>query len=157
MDLRFIGVDSPFLSALHHLLDSTTELEKSQSAPTRAYFQDYKAMATTPADIKEYPNSYVFTVDMPGMKSGDINVQVEDNNVLIISGERKREEEEKEGIKYLKVERSMGKLMRKFLLPDNANTDSISAVSKDGVLTVTVQKLPPPAPKKPRTIDVKIV
>ncbi|KAG6608358.1 17.9 kDa class II heat shock protein, partial [Cucurbita argyrosperma subsp. sororia] len=82
-------------------------------------------MAATPADIKEYPNSYVFVVDMPGLKVGDIKVQVEDDNVLLISGERKREEE-KEGAKY------------------------------DGVLTVTVQKLPPPEPKKPKVVEVKV-
>ena len=46
--------------------------------------------------------------------------------------------------------------MRKFVLPENANTDAISAVCQDGVLSVTVQKLPPPEPKKPRTIQVKV-
>ena len=115
--------------------------------------RDAKAMVATPADVKEYPNSYMFLIDMPGLKSGDIKVQIEDDNVLLISGERKREEE-KEGVKYVRVERRMGKLMRKFVLPENANTDAISAVCQDGVLTVTVQKLPPPEPKKPRTIQV---
>ncbi|KAG6761975.1 hypothetical protein POTOM_032454 [Populus tomentosa] len=33
--------------------------------------------------------------------------------------------------------------MRRFILPENANTDAISAVCQDGVLTVTVEKLPP--------------
>ena len=33
---------------------------------------------------------------------------------------------------------------------------SLSAVCKDGVLTVTVEKLPPPEPKKPKTIEVKV-
>lgn len=112
-------------------------------------------MAATPADVKELPNSYVFIVDMPGLKSGDIKVQVEDDNVLLISGERKREEE-KEGAKYVRMERRVGKFMRKFVLPENANTDAISAVCQDGVLTVTVQKLPPPEPKKAKTIEVKI-
>ncbi|WJZ84892.1 hypothetical protein VitviT2T_004469 [Vitis vinifera] len=109
-------------------------------------------MAATLADVKEYPNSYTFIVDMPGLRSGDIKVQVEDGNVLVISGERKREEE-KEGAKYVRMERRVGKFMRKFVLPENANTDKISAVCQDGVLTVTVEKLPPPEPKKPKTIE----
>jgi HSP20 family protein len=92
---------------------------------------------------------------MPGLKSGDIKVQVEDDNVLLISGERKREEE-KEGAKYLKMERRVGKFMRKFVLPENANVEGVSAICQDGVLTVTVNKLPPPEPKKPKTIEVKI-
>ncbi|CAA0838039.1 17.6 kDa class II heat shock protein [Striga hermonthica] len=112
-------------------------------------------MAATPADVIEYPNAYAFVVDMPGLKSGDIKVQVEEDNVLLISGERKREEE-KEGAKYVRMERRIGKFMRKFVLPENADMEKISAVCRDGVLTVTVEKLPPPEPKKPKTIEVKI-
>ncbi|KAJ8564448.1 hypothetical protein K7X08_000908 [Anisodus acutangulus] len=126
--------------------------DKPVNAPSRNYVRDAKAMAATPADVKEYPNSYVFIVDMPGLKSGDIKVQVEDENALLISGERKREEE-KDGVKYIRMERRVGKFMRKFTLPENANTDAISAVCQDGVLTVTVEKLPPPEPKKPKTIE----
>ena len=157
MDMRLMDLDSPFFNTLHRIMDLTEDAEKNLNAPTRTYVRDAKAMAATPADVKEYPNSYVFVIDMPGLKSGDIKVQVEDDNVLLISGERKREEDkEKEGAKYLRMERRVGKFMRKFTLPENANTDAISAVCQDGVLTVTVNKLPPPQPKKPKTIEVKI-
>jgi HSP20 family protein len=158
MDLRLMGLDSPVLHALHQIIDlsdDTSSEKASHNAPTRSYVRDAKAMAATLADVKEYPNSYSFVIDMPGLKSGDIKVQVEDDNVLVISGERKREEE-KEGVKYLRMERRVGKFMRKFVLPENANTDAVSAVCQDGVLIVTVEKLPPPQPKKPRTIEVKI-
>jgi HSP20 family protein len=158
MDLRLMGLDSPVLHALHQIIDlsdDTSSEKASHNAPTRSYVRDAKAMAATLADVKEYPNSYSFVIDMPGLKSGDIKVQVEDDNVLVISGERKREEE-KEGVKYLRMERRVGKFMRKFVLPENANTDAVSAVCQDGVLSVTVDKLPPPQPKKPRTIEVKI-
>nr|AGS48404.1 class II heat shock protein [Ammopiptanthus mongolicus] len=158
MDFRMMGLDSPLFHTLHHMMDLSddTPAEKNSSAPTRTYVRDAKAMAATAADVKEYPNPYVFVIDMPGLKSGDIKVQVEDDNVLLVSGERKREEE-KGGVKYLRMERRVGKFMRKFVLPENANTDSVSAVCQDGVLTVTVQKLPPPEPKKPKTIEVKVV
>ncbi|KAL0728249.1 hypothetical protein Bca4012_024342 [Brassica carinata] len=46
------------------------------------------------------------------------------------------------------MERRMGKFMRKFQLPENADLDKISAVCHDGVLKVTVQKLPSPEPKR---------
>ncbi|PWA55938.1 Alpha crystallin/Hsp20 domain-containing protein [Artemisia annua] len=187
MDI-FMGLDSPlFLHNLHHILDDTTN-KSAKSEPTRAYVRDARAMAATPADVKEYPNAYVFIVDMPGLKSGDIKVQVEDDNVLVISGERKREEEEKEGVKYVRMERRIveddnvlvisgerkreeeekegvkyvrmerriGKFMRKFSLPENANIEKISAVCQDGVLTVTVEKLPPPEPKKPKLVQVQV-
>ncbi|BAT82465.1 hypothetical protein VIGAN_03248800 [Vigna angularis var. angularis] len=154
---RVMGLESPLFHTLHRMMDMSEEGagEKTNNAPTQTYVRDAKAMAATAADVKEYPNSYVLLIDMPGLKSGDIKVQVEDDNVLLISGERKREEE-KEGVKFLKMERRVGKFMRKFVLPENANIDAISAVCQDGVLSVTVQKLPPPEPKKPRTIEVKI-
>ncbi|KAK4706441.1 hypothetical protein R3W88_022946 [Solanum pinnatisectum] len=154
MDLRLMGIDNtPLFYTLQQMMEASGE--ESVNAPSRNYVRDAKAMAATPVDVKEYPNSYVFVVDMPGLKSGDIKVQVEEDNVLLISGERKREEE-KEEAKYIRMERRVGKFMRKFSLPDNANTGAISAVCQDGVLTVTVQKLPPPQPKKPKTIEVKV-
>ncbi|KAK9149158.1 hypothetical protein Scep_007915 [Stephania cephalantha] len=150
------------------MLEATDEADKSMNAPTRSYVRDAKAMAATPADVKEYGDKYVFIIDMPGVRQGDIKVQLEEQNVLVISGKRKKREEQdhKDHTKYLRMERRVGKLMRKFLLPENANVDAISAVPgqgplvrpmyQDGVLTVTVEKKPPPEPKKHKTIEVKV-
>ncbi|KAI3697600.1 hypothetical protein L6452_30694 [Arctium lappa] len=62
---------------------------------SRAYVRDARAMVVTPVDVKEYPNSYVFIIDLSSLKSGDIKVRVEDENVLMLSGERKNQEESK--------------------------------------------------------------
>ncbi|XVE97731.1 hypothetical protein REPUB_Repub03eG0043700 [Reevesia pubescens] len=158
MDLRNFGFESPLLTILEDMLDIPEEHEKTRNNPSRAYVRDAKAMAATPADVIEYPTSYTFIVDMPGINPTETKVQVEDENVLVVSGERKREKEkdEKEGVKYVRMERRVGKFMRKFTLPDNANMDKISAVCQHGVLRVTVEKLPPPEPKKPKTIEVKV-
>jgi HSP20 family protein len=83
-------------------------------------------------------------------------VQVEEENVLNISGERKRNEKEEGEVKYIRMERRVAKFMRKFSLPADCNLEAISAACQDGVLTVTVPKLPPLEPKKPKTIAVKI-
>ncbi|WOH05276.1 hypothetical protein DCAR_0624691 [Daucus carota subsp. sativus] len=156
MDFRLMGIDHPLLNTFYHILDDDhhESNNKNKSEQARSYVRDAKAMATTPADVKEYPNAYVFVVDMPGLKSGDIKVQVEEKNVLVVNGERKREEEN--GVKYVRMERKVGKFMRKFVLPENANLENIKAVCQDGVLSVTVEKLPPPEPKKPKTIEVQI-
>ncbi|MFQ6642788.1 hypothetical protein Gotur_017339 [Gossypium turneri] len=155
MDFRNFGFNSPLITILEDMLDIPEEQEKSKNNPSRAYVRDAKAMAATPADVMEYPTSYVFIADMPGISPSEIKVHVEDENVLVVCGERKREKEkdEKEGVKYVRMERRVGKFMRKFQLPDNANMDKISAVCQDGVLRVTVEKLPPPEPKKSKTIE----
>ncbi|KAL2471958.1 17.6 kDa class II heat shock protein [Abeliophyllum distichum] len=144
MALSDMGFDAPMLAALHDMLDFVDDAEKPQH-PSRAYIRDTKAMKATPADIIEYPNAYQFVVDMPGLKSDQIKVHLEDSNVLVVIGERRRENEkdEKEGVKYVRMERRFGKLLKKFLLPDNATLDKIYAVCQDGVLTVTVEKKTP--------------
>ena len=80
---------------------------------TRAYVRDLKAMASTPADVKDLA-PLVFMIDMSGVKLGEIKVQVEDNNVLVVSRERKRAEEK--DAKYALMERRVGKFMRRFVL-----------------------------------------
>lgn len=67
-------------------------------------------------------------------------MQLENDNVLVVSGERKRDKDNKD------VKRRVGKFMRKFVLPDNANMDNITVE----------KKLPPPEPKRPKTIEVKL-
>ena len=152
-----MGLDPTLVdSVLHDFLDFTDESGQTHHAPSRAYVRDAKAMAATPADVKEHPNAYVFVVDMPGLKSDQIKVHVEDDNVLVVSGERKREKERDQGIKYLRMERRLGKYLKKFILPENANIDKITASYQDGVLTVTVEKKPPPEPKQPKTIEVQV-
>ncbi|KAL2653556.1 hypothetical protein R1flu_021684 [Riccia fluitans] len=155
MDVVF-GRD-PFLNALSQIHTTPDEVERSANTQARNYVRDAKAMGNTAVDVKELPESYVFVADMPGLKSEDIKVQVENNNVLTIGGERKREEaQDQTNCKYLRMERIAGKFLRKFTLPSNANMDAISASCTDGVLTVTVPKIPPPEPHKPKTIEVKV-
>ncbi|KAL8537493.1 hypothetical protein ACS0TY_012569 [Phlomoides rotata] len=91
MDLRNLSINAALLSTLNDMLNFTDDHEKpSQNNPSKPYIRDARAMAATPADVKEYPNSYVFIVGMPGIVAGDINVQLEDDNVLVVSAERKR-------------------------------------------------------------------
>ncbi|GKA10643.1 17.9 kDa class II heat shock protein-like protein, partial [Tanacetum coccineum] len=80
--------------------------------------------------------------------------EVEDDNVLVISGERKREEEE--NVKFVRMERRIGKFMRKFSLPENANIEKILATCQDRVLTLTVENMPPPEPKKLKLVQVQV-
>lgn len=157
VSLRNMGFEPNLLETLHDLLDFSDEQnQSSHHAPSRQYVREAKAMAATPADIKETQNAYIFVVDVPGLRPDMVNVQVEDDNVLVVSGERRREKERDQGIKYLRMERRLGKYLKKFVLPENADIEKISAECQDGVLTVTLAKKPPPEPKKPKTIQVQI-
>ncbi|KAL0341345.1 UNVERIFIED_CONTAM: class I heat shock protein [Sesamum radiatum] len=96
-------------------------------------------LAATRIDWKETPEAHVFKADVPGLKKEEVKVEVEEGNVLQISGERTREKEEKNDT-WHRVERSSGKFLRRFRLPENAKMDQIKASMENGVLTVTVPK-----------------
>ncbi|XP_062216115.1 17.9 kDa class I heat shock protein-like [Phragmites australis] len=103
-------------------------------------------------DWKETPEAHVFKADVPGLKKEEVKVEVEDDNILQISGERNKEQEEKTDT-WHRVERSSGKFLRRFRLPENAKTQQISASMENGVLTVTVPK---EEVKKPEVKSIQI-
>ncbi|KAK3163815.1 hypothetical protein QOZ80_1AG0008670 [Eleusine coracana subsp. coracana] len=91
-------------------------------------------------DWKETPAAHVFKVDLPGVKKEEAKVEVEDGDVLVISGERPAREEAGKDEAWRHVERSSGRFQRRFRLPRGAKTDQVHAAMENGVLTVTVPK-----------------
>ena len=100
---------------------------------------DNSAFVSTRIDWKETPEAHVFKADLPGLKKEEVKVEIEDDRFLQISGERNVEKEDKNDT-WHRVERSSGKFMRRFRLPENAKMDQVKASMENGVLTVTVPK-----------------
>jgi len=92
-------------------------------------------------NVAETEDSFSITVDCPGLEEKDIQVEAMGNN-LVVSGERKWEEEKK-GKEYRRVESQYGKFERTIPLPDNVRIEAgeVDATYKKGVLTITVPKL----------------
>ena len=104
-------------------------------------------------NTREGEFAYHIEVDLPGVKKEDISVQVEDN-ILVVSGERKVKEEIKEE-NYYKVESSFGSFSRSFSLPEEADVENIHAESIDGVLEVVVPKLESTKVDKVKKVAIK--
>ncbi|MCK9200116.1 MAG: Hsp20/alpha crystallin family protein [Gallionella sp.] len=89
-------------------------------------------------DISETDNSYLVKAEIPGVNKDDVKVMIEDG-MLTIQGERKQEQEEN-GKKYHRIERSYGCFMRSFRVPDDADDSAAKAEFKDGMLNITLNK-----------------
>jgi HSP20 family protein len=96
-------------------------------------------------DISETPQAYLIKAELAGVKREDIQVKVEGGQ-LRLSGERKFEKEDKDN-KQHRVERFYGSFSRSFSLPDDADEAQIKAEYRDGVLSLTLPKREPAAPR----------
>ncbi|KAG6678277.1 hypothetical protein I3842_14G071900 [Carya illinoinensis] len=108
-------------------------------------------------DWKETPKAQVFHADLPGLKKEEVKVEVEDGRILQISGERSKEQEEKNNkwfsTKWHRIERSSGKFLCRFRLPKNAKMDQVKASMENWVLSVIVPKK---EEKKPEVKPIEI-
>lgn len=104
-------------------------------------------------DVSEDDEEYLLTADLPEVKKDEVKVKVEDG-MLSISGERSHEVEKKDKKKkFHRIERSYGKYLRSFRVPDDVAAEQIHADFNDGVLKV---HLPKCAEKKPNTHEVTV-
>lgn len=141
--------------------DPFKELEEMNDRLNRVFgrgqFQpNNKEMIATPdwapmVDISETVEEFVIKAELPEVKKEDVKVSVE-GGVLRFEGERKQEREEK-GKKFHRVERSYGRFMRSFALPDSIDEAAVKAEYKDGVLNIHLPKV---AKAKPKSVEVKV-
>lgn len=102
-----------------------------------------RANATAPAiNVVESDKDYKVEVAAPGMTKDDFQIHLGDDNQLIISMEKKTENEDKnkDNKKYLRREFSYTKFSQSLYLPENVDKDKISANVADGVLTIDLPK-----------------
>lgn len=97
-------------------------------------------------DIAEKDTCFELRMDIPGMESKDMDIQVQGNTVTI-SGQRKEEKEEK-GKTYHRVERRSGSFSRTVTLPCAVTEKEVAAEYTNGVLSVVLPKSEEARPKK---------
>jgi HSP20 family protein len=127
-----------------------------------------------PLDISEMDGAYLIKADLPGVDKSDVKVEVSpDGDFLTIRGERSEERREGGGseaaseegsaegaaVRPLRVERRWSSWSRSLALSPDVDVEGVKASLKDGVLQVTLPKLPvkeeEEAAPAPKTIAVE--
>ena len=102
-----------------------------------------KSNTTAPAiNVIENDEDYKIEVAAPGMTKEDFNIHLADDNLLVITMEKKNDlKEEDKKRKYLRREFSYSKFEQSMVLPEDVEKDKISASVNDGVLIIDLPKL----------------
>jgi HSP20 family protein len=89
-------------------------------------------------DVSETEKAVEVKLDVPGVTAKEIDIKL-NGNLLTVSGERK-EEEEKKGKTFHRIERRYGSFSRSITLPCKVQEDEVAAEYHDGVLSITLPK-----------------
>jgi HSP20 family protein len=110
-----------------------------------------EAVAYSPfMDVTETDTQFTLQLDLPGVKPSEVKIEVHEDK-LSIEGSRMAAAPT-ENIQRHREERSFGVFRRTLVLPKLVDTDKIEANYQDGVLTVTVPKVPKAQPK---TVEIR--
>ena len=90
-------------------------------------------------DVKESPEAYTVTAELPGVPRDDIHVTI-DGGMVTISAEVKQQDAQSEGEKVLRSERYYGQISRSLSLPVDIDKTKAKAKYGDGVLNLTLPK-----------------
>ncbi len=89
-------------------------------------------------DISESQDAYLVAADLPGVRTGEVEITFADG-LLTIQGER-HHASAAEGQQVHRAERCYGPFRRSITLPSHVDADKIEASAQDGVLQVRVPK-----------------
>ena len=104
----------------------------------------------TPAvDIEEHADKYVLHADVPGVDPSAIEITLE-KGVLTLAGSREKAVEQN-GVDSRRIERTTGRFLRRFTLPESVDAENVKATGRHGVLEIVIPKR---EAAKPRKINV---
>ena len=138
------------LSRLHNELDRMFDNFFSPAFFDREPFR-FRGDFLPSLDVTSDDKAYAMKVELPGVAPEAVKLEVNDG-VLTISGEKK-EETKDEQTKEVR-ECSYGSFTRSMTLPEDADAEHITAISKNGILTVSIPRKAPDQ-SKVRKIEVR--
>lgn len=101
-----------------------------------------------PIDVYETTDKYVVTAELPGLARDEIELALEESRLTIRGQRTDRLASGDAVVHFHQVERGHGAFSRTFEFGDKIDVNGVSADLANGVLTITLPKIPPPAPRR---------
>ena len=98
-------------------------------------------------DVYEIEHAYILTAEVPGIGRNQVELSVEESR-LTIHGRREAPPGAADAVRFHQVERGHGAFRRTFEFAEKIDAERITADLVEGVLTITVPKVPPPPPRR---------
>ena len=109
---------------------------------------------TSPAlNILEKENGFRIELAAPGMVKEHIKVDINKENQLVISAEKKTESEEEQR-RYLRKEFAYAQFVKTLTLPDDVDKEGISASYENGILSVEIPRKPKHVAEETKSIVI---
>jgi len=129
-----------------------TELEKREKqevGTTAAEQLKHSGQAYSPdVDIYVSDDEALFVVELPGVNKGDVTIEVDETESLVIRGRTGHKESENAVLRQYRV----GDYYRAFQLSDDYDKDKIAAKLENGLLEI---RIPKREEAKPKRIEIK--
>ena len=135
---------SEFTRALRALDELRSEVDQAFGWPDHGFA--FRSGVTGPLfEVLDKGDSLVVRAELPGLSEKDVDVSV-NAHTLTLRGERKIDAPQ--GYSVHRQERTPFRFERAYELPDKIDADKAQAVMKNGVLTLTLPKVPEAQPKQ---------
>jgi HSP20 family protein len=139
---RFVPIRSSFneIAALQNRLNAmfSDRARPAADAGGETSVTGSSVTFVPPVDVYEDAQALVLKLEIPGVKTEDIDVRLE-NQTLTVKGERKIESGARQE-NFHRIERRFGTFVRTFTLPQTVDTESLTASYDAGVLTISVAR-----------------
>lgn len=106
-------------------------------------------------DVRETEDSYEMDIDLPGFKTDEISVELEDGYITISASKGlDKDKKDKKG-NYIRQERYAGALSRSFYVGSGVTNEDVKAKYENGILKLSIPKKPDKAVDKKNTIAIE--
>ena len=162
------SVETPIFVEAEKLINRMEEMTKAVAHRAYEFFEErgrqfgseledwFRAesefMKTVPATMKDEEKQFTVQIEVPGFKANEIKISVEPKRLIVEGNSEQNTEEKNEKVVF--SERRANQFCRSFKLPAEIETDKVTANLKDGLLDITLPKMPV---REPVGIEIKSV